>query len=68
MEKKEKQFEGNNDLNKNHAIILMISGLILVLMDVQIQIFTETDLQYSALGGFLFLAGLLFYMRITKQL
>jgi hypothetical protein len=43
------------------VIVIMAIGVLLFLFGAQLQTFTKTDINYSAYGGFLFLAGLILF-------
>jgi LPXTG-motif cell wall-anchored protein len=65
MEKVEENKEG--DLVKSNLdILLIIIGLAVFMFASNIQTQTGTDLDYSTLGGFLFLAGLLLLLKKKK--
>jgi predicted membrane channel-forming protein YqfA (hemolysin III family) len=59
----------HRDTSMIFAVAIAFIGIMLFLFGTQLAVYTNTNLNYSALGGFIFLAGLLIYVvtRPTKR-
>jgi predicted membrane channel-forming protein YqfA (hemolysin III family) len=59
----------HRDTSMIFAVTIAFIGIMLFLFGTQLAVYTNTNLNYSALGGFIFLAGLLIYVvtRPTKR-
>ena len=50
-----------------NEFLLMVFGLIVFLLGNTVQDITSTSLDYSTLGAFVFVAGLVLYLKKTKK-